>query len=72
MDAQRKRINMRLPENLLNAIDNFCERSELARTTYFEMLARSDLKRRSIKFEKPKQPFIWHGAIEDMPLQIPE
>ena len=71
MCVRRKRIDMKLPIGLLKAIDNFCAEKELTRTAYFEMLARTDMKRRNIKFEKPKPPFIWHGNIEDMPLNIP-
>lgn len=64
--STRKRIDMRLPENLLDAIDRFCAEKQITRTTYFEMLARSDLKRRK---REPRQKYPrWTGDVEDMPL----
>lgn len=70
-----KKISMDIPENLLKAIDEFSISKELTRTNYLLTLARHDLKRRKIYYEKPTvrngDGFInnrWTGKIEDMPL----
>ena len=62
----RKRIDMRLPDNLLTAIDKFCADEGLTRTAYFEMLARVHLRKRNRVKIRTETVRNWDN-IEDMP-----
>jgi hypothetical protein len=51
----RKRIDIRLPELLLQKADELCEKELLTRTNYIENLIRADFEERGIDFEPPKE-----------------
>jgi len=65
--ATRKLITIRVPEELLSAIDDYCQRTGATRTNVFLIGAKKfvgynhDVKKR----KKPKR---WIGSVDDMPM----
>ena len=49
MYAQRKRVNYRFPENILNAVNKICRVQQITRTNFIEQAIREKLNRLKIK-----------------------
>lgn len=60
----RKRIDLKLPPDLLESIDNFCESKQITRTKYFEDLARIDQIKRNRYI--PKRKIKYYKSIDDI------
>lgn len=63
-----------IAETVLEAADKLCDKIELTRSNYIEMLIRADLKKRKLITEKPIvrngdgwKNNRWIGNIEEMP-----
>lgn len=69
MYTQRRRIDLRLPSYVIEAMDNFCAQNSITRTFYIETLIRQNLKNRVEKINQ-KIKTTWDD-IEDIPL-MPE
>jgi metal-responsive CopG/Arc/MetJ family transcriptional regulator len=59
--STRKRIDIKLPELLLQKVDELCDKKIITRTNYIETLIRYDLKKRGIEIEQPKD----YGTFEE-------
>ena len=68
-----KRVQMRLPTDLVSAVDEFCASILTDRTKYIETLIRHDLKRRKL-FPKAvkRKPIQYDCDVEDIPLNPDE
>ncbi len=66
MHVQKKRIDLRLAGNVLNAIDRVCVVQQITRTNFIETACREKLNKLRIK-PTGKKEVNWQGDIEDMP-----
>jgi hypothetical protein len=58
----RKRSDLKLPENLLVATDNYCLKKSISRTFYIESLIRNHLKKEGV--ELPENELTDHGSYD--------
>lgn len=71
----RVRKNIMIAQTVIKEADQLCDKIELTRSNYIEMLIRADLKKRNLIQEKPIirsgngwQNNKWMGKVEDMPI----
>jgi metal-responsive CopG/Arc/MetJ family transcriptional regulator len=70
MNAQythRKRVDLRLPQTLIDIIDKFCASQNMTRTFYIETLIRNDIKQKSLLMEPSQKIKRTWSSIDDMP-----